>query len=381
MKIAFVTNVPSHFHTKLFETISDHYETDFFFFSDGRESWIEKKNELQTGKYHGSLVTGIRLNAQFRINFGLILALCRGGYDIIIHSINGRFELLASFLFAKMTRKPFILWTNLWFHPDTVFHRLTIPIVKAIYRNSDAIVCYGYHVRDYLLKFGVNQEKIFYSWNIADNERFGRQVDSGELDQLRKEHQLVGRRVVLFVGRLSEEKGLLYLLEAHRKLAPGLHASLLLVGRGPQCELLKKYVEDFGLEHVHFVDYVPNDRLVAYYALANVFVLPSVTMPTLKEVWGIVLNEAMNQGCPVVATDAVGAAVGGLMQPGKNGLVVPERDHLALHAALTEILSDDNHRKTMRQFTRENIKEWDYMKSFCGFRDAIALVTNHNKVG
>ncbi len=381
MKIAFVTNVPSHFHTKLFETIADNYPTDFYFFSDGREHWIEKRNDLQTGKYNGIFVPGIRLGDRFRLNIGLVKALWRGNYDLIVHSINGRFELLASFLLAKLLYKPFILWTNLWFHPNTAFHRFTFPLVKAIYRQSDAIVCYGYHVRDFLLQFGVNEGKIFYSWNIADNELFSRSVDPSDLIDLREKYQLANRRVILFVGRLSEEKGLSYLLEAYRRLSTELQVSLLLVGRGDQYDVLMKYVSDYSLQNVHFVDYVPNDKLAVYYAAAHVFVLPSVTLPTLKEVWGIVVNEAMNQGCPVIATDAVGAAVGGLVESGKNGMVVPERDSGALLRALHKILSDDVLREAMSGFTRENIKKWDYAKSFSGFREAIDYVSKQREAG
>ena len=76
--------------------------------------------------------------------------------------------------------------------------------------------------------------------------------------------------------------------------------------------------------------YVSPEEALTYYATADLFVLPSVTMPTGKEPWGLVVNEAMNQGLPVVATEAVGAAAGGLVQAGVNGFIVPERDSEAL---------------------------------------------------
>ena len=62
--------------------------------------------------------------------------------------------------------------------------------------------------------------------------------------------------------------------------------------------------------------------------------LPSITTALDKEPWGLVVNEAMHAGLPVVATDAVGAAAGGLVRDGENGFVVPERDADALAAAV-----------------------------------------------
>jgi hypothetical protein len=77
---------------------------------------------------------------------------------------------------------------------------------------------------------------------------------------------------------------------------------------------------------VRFAGYVPSRETRPYYALADLFVLPSITTASFKEPWGLVVNEAFNQGVPVIASDAVGAAAGGLVQSGVNGLIVPERD-------------------------------------------------------
>jgi glycosyltransferase involved in cell wall biosynthesis len=375
MKIAFVTNLPSHYHTRLFETIAKHYDTDFLFFSDGSETWIEKMNELKFGNYKGIYVRGIHLTSRVRINTELVSRLVRGKYEVIIQAISGRFELPATFFIAKILRKPFILWTNLWFHPNTFFHKLSFQIMKYIYRHADAIVAYGYHVRDYLVSLGVDENKIFYSWNVTDNDLFNKPVPDEALEKLKTEYKLHGRRIILFVGRLSDEKGLIYLLQAYKQVPVELNASLLLVGEGKQRDALAQYVEDNNFEHVHFIGYVPYEELAAYYTLADVFVLPSVTTKTLKEVWGIVLNEAMNRGCPVIATTAVGAAVGGLVQEGKNGVVVAERDPKALRDAILQILSDERKLQEMRNFTENAIKAWDTNKSFKGFQEAIGYIT------
>jgi glycosyltransferase involved in cell wall biosynthesis len=91
-----------------------------------------------------------------------------------------------------------------------------------------------------------------------------------------------------------------------------------------------------------------------------------------KEPWGLVVNEVMNQGVPVVATAAVGAAAGGLVQSGVNGVVVPERDSAALAQAMERILTDAKLREEMSQNARRIIAEWNNERMVQGFQQAIA---------
>ena len=76
------------------------------------------------------------------------------------------------------------------------------------------------------------------------------------------------------------------------------------------------------------------------YAAAHVLVIPSLATRHFLEPWGLVANEAMNQHLPVIATDAVGAAAGGLVRHERNGLVVRAGDHDALAAALRRLHDD-----------------------------------------
>ena len=91
--------------------------------------------------------------------------------------------------------------------------------------------------------------------------------------------------------------------------------------------------------------------------------------------WGVSTHayshSIMNQGVPVVATDAVGAAAGGLVQSGVNGAVVPERDSSALAEAIGRILNDDKLRASMSQNARRIIADWNNDRMVEGFQQAI----------
>jgi glycosyltransferase involved in cell wall biosynthesis len=97
------------------------------------------------------------------------------------------------------------------------------------------------------------------------------------------------------------------------------------------------------------------DRLAPLHAAADVLVLPSVRTATFLEPWGLVVNEAMHQGTPVIASDAVGAVAGGLVRDGRNGLVVPAGDAGALAARLRAVAANRELRDALGAAAREDV--------------------------
>ena len=85
-------------------------------------------------------------------------------------------------------------------------------------------------------------------------------------------------------------------------------------------------------------------------------VVPSIRTRTFREPWGLVVNEAMNQGLPVIATDAVGAAAGGLVRHERNGLVVPAGDVPALARALRHLHDEPDLRVRLGEQAREDVR-------------------------
>src|SRR5262249_9462845 len=110
------------------------------------------------------------------------------------------------------------------------------------------------------------------------------------------------------------------------------------------------------------------------YAAAEVLVLPSIATRTFREPWGLVVNEAMNQGLAVIASDAVGAAAGGLVRDGRNGLVVPAGDPRALADAMRRLAHDPQLRARLGAHGREDVSAYTYDAWAQGFSQALATV-------
>jgi glycosyltransferase involved in cell wall biosynthesis len=156
----------------------------------------------------------------------------------------------------------------------------------------------------------------------------------------------------LFVGRMEPEKGVSLLVDAWRDSGvpdpPG--AALVLVGDGP-------FAPPSGAVSLGRRTPV---QLRNSYAGSDVLVLPSIPTPAFREPWGLVVNEAMHQGLPVIASDAVGAAAGGLVTHERTGLVVPAGDRPALAAALRRLHDDPELRRRLGAAARAGVAAYSF---------------------
>jgi glycosyltransferase involved in cell wall biosynthesis len=110
------------------------------------------------------------------------------------------------------------------------------------------------------------------------------------------------------------------------------------------------------------------------YAACEVLVVPSIPTPTFREPWGLVVNEAMNRGLAVIASDAVGAAAGGLVRDGENGLVVPAGERGALAGAITRLAGDPQLRARMGAAGLGDVEAYSHDAWAEGFSRALATV-------
>ena len=312
-RIAFIDYFATHYRRRLYEELARRMEVDFYFFADERERYWNRKIPLvEAGEFRRVELRRYRVAGE-AIMPGLVLELSARRYDAVVKSLNGKLMLPAVYLASRARDVPFVLWTGMWHHPRTSFHRLTRPVTEHVYRSAEAIVAYGEHVKRFLTDTsGVDPGKVYVAGQAVEAERFTAAQPARN-----------GSAEVLYVGQFEERKGLTHLLDAFAAL-PDLPAKLRLIGNGSlEPQVSRRAAQD---PRVELVGYVPQERLPAELARSRCLVLPSITTDLDREPWGLVVNEAMHAGLPVVATDAVGAAAGGLVEDGRNGFVVPEGD-------------------------------------------------------
>jgi glycosyltransferase involved in cell wall biosynthesis len=114
------------------------------------------------------------------------------------------------------------------------------------------------------------------------------------------------------------------------------------------------------------------EALRNFYAGSDVVVIPSIPTRDFREPWGLVANEAFNQGVPVIATDAVGAAAGGLIEHERTGLVVPAGDPDALAGALRRLHADPALRARLGATGRDAVRAYSHTEWARGMARALA---------
>jgi glycosyltransferase involved in cell wall biosynthesis len=365
-RIAFVDYFATHYRRRLYEELARRMEVDFYFFADERERyWNRKLSLVREGDFRRVELRRFRVAGE-AVMPGLALELSHHRYDAVVKSLNGKLMVPIVYLGSRARGVPFVLWTGMWHHPETTFHRLTRPATERVYRSADAVVAYGEHVKRFVAQTpGVDPRKVYVAGQAVERERFT------AVRPLRD-----GRAEVLFVGQFEERKGLTYLLDAFAS-RPELPARLRLVGNGSLERQLSSLAERDP--RIELVGFVPQDRLPAELARSRCLVLPSVTTELDREPWGLVVNEAMHAGVPVVTTDGVGAAAGGLVQDGRNGYVVPERDSGALASAISRLAADSGLASRLGDQARRDVERFSHAAMAEAFEAAVehAIAARH----
>jgi glycosyltransferase involved in cell wall biosynthesis len=215
--------------------------------------------------------------------------------------------------------------------------RLLTSIPKRVFfALCDGYFGFGERSRDYLVSLGAKREKIFIPCQAAALPvTFSPERALAE----RMQYRAGNAPVFLFVGRLSEEKGITTLIDAFAGIAKRLpDPQLRIVGTGPLERDLRKRVTELGLDRsITFVGSLQDEPLSREYYGATCLVLPSRSEP-----WGLVVNEALAHGCPVVVSESCGC-VPELVHEGVSGYAFTAGDGAGLQRTLlkaTEAFAD-----------------------------------------
>jgi glycosyltransferase involved in cell wall biosynthesis len=213
-------------------------------------------------------------------------------------------------------------------------------------RHFDAAFVSGASAAFYAESLGIPAHRIWRGYDVVDNDYFSARVADARADADRARRELgLPERFFLFVGRFIPEKNLPRLITGFAAAARHVALqdwSLVMVGSGALEESIRAQAAPLG-DRVRFQGFQQMDVLPSYYALASVVVLPSVS-----ESWGLVVNEAMASGLPVILSAQCGC-VADLVFPGVNGAVVDPQDPGSLARAMVSLAEDDDRRRNYGQ--------------------------------
>jgi glycosyltransferase involved in cell wall biosynthesis len=238
---------------------------------------------------------------------------------------------------AKLHRTHFVAWIESTSRDQRNPSALTEFFKRRFISNCSAFAVPGKSAFEYVNSMGVPAERIHTAPNAVDNQRFANLARSVRVREAQYRTELsLPPRYFMYAGRVTREKGVFQLLEAYTQLDPDLRSQvgLVLVGEETAKNELMKDAAKIYPGTVLFPGFAQRDQLAAFYALAEVLVFP-----TLSDTWGLVVNEAMACGLPIIATDVAGC-VADLVRDDENGYVVPSANVGKLAEAMAAFARD-----------------------------------------
>lgn len=342
MKIVCIANGPLPYHTPILNSLNTMVDLEVIYMYLGHplRSFKDQWGECPQFRYkaYRSLAMGFYKNDfRIQISFGISIYLLRLNPDIIFFSSWGPLT-FEPILWKSFFKKKAVMWAESTKFSGLLRGTVSDGLRRLLLARLDGFISNGSCATEYLLDIGVSPLKIVESCLPASN--IFREISC------KTENHATGRAAgprFLFVGRLIPRKRPLIAVEAFSRVLSAIpNARLSIVGSGPlegELHLLaKKYSKN-----VEMLGRIEGQKLKRLYAVSDILLVPSV-----REVWGLVVNEALSQGMYVIASNQVGSAHD-LIVNNKYGKIVQADNVEELAAAMLtschDTLLDDFARK------------------------------------
>ena len=336
---------------------------------------------LPTIMYQGKMPTEpFHWKRSFRIFPTLFFRILSGRYDVVITESGLYADLIPLLLACKIAKSRLIIWNggnmkdNAPKSTDPLINKIVYAIVSFVHQRCNATIAYGKGSREFLIYLGVNPDKIFIATNTVDNFFFEEipRMNRKKVELLRRQLDLENKKVIIYVGSLERRKKVDILITAFERIKAKLpETSLLILGDGPDKDRLVELCDKRSLiNDVKFLGKVNYYKVPLYYALSDVFVLPSQG--------GIAVMEAIACGKPVIVSEECNAlySVPGIVRPKKNGFVVKKGDFNAIEKHLYQLVTDEKMAAEMGKESKELARNlFSVDKMIKGFLEAIKFVS------
>ena len=290
------------------------------------------------------------------LNFGIVRELHKHKCDaIFLHSYSYATHLMAISA-ARLRGIPILVRSepNLLVKISKLRGILKESLLPLLLKSVDACMSIGKLNRQYYQHYHVPKEKIFHMPYAVDNEWFFEQRDL-YLHRKREIKRGIGldgkQKIILYLSKFLTRKRPMDLVQAFEGLDTS-NTALVMVGDGEEKSRCEAYVERRRVKDVYFLGFRNQSEVAKFYAIADVFVLPSENEP-----WGLAVNEAMCFGVPVIVTDEVGAGYD-LIRNGENGFSYQVGNIDRLRTGLQAILNNEELQRQMGAMSIDIIQKW-----------------------
>ncbi|OCT10706.1 hypothetical protein A8709_22990 [Paenibacillus pectinilyticus] len=369
IKVLLLTNTIAPYRIPVLNKINDEEIDLTVWYLEEREKNREWEIDYQEIQYKHFCLPGMHsyiqsLDMGLHLNPGLFLRLLKFKPDVIITSGYDAVGYWVALLYAKVFRKKFMVWWGSTLESSRVKNSLVNFLRRLFFSKANAFVTYGSAATECLIHYGVDKRKIITGYNTVDVKSYYKKYLVHN-----KENESPSSEIIqmLFIGQLIKRKGLSEVINALAKI-PNKNWVLKIVGSGPEEDQYKEQVAMNGLDnHISFEGYKQKEELIPYLIKADCLVFPS-----LIEVWGLVVNEALATRTFVIASKFAGATRDIIVDK-VNGIVIDPTDECNLVESLSWVC---NNKEYINSVWKLNFGLWRKIHPF-SYARSVALAIKH----
>lgn len=347
-KVLVIASYPAPYRVGVFKELSEHYDLEIYFdtcTNENRSSeWFCKS---------GDFSFDILDNDDAKNKFKKALKNIKK-YDFVLAYDPARKPAIKAIIKCRLHKVSYYVNNDGAIIRPNIFRDM---IKRFLFRGARACFSSGRSATKYFKYYGVPTERIVehnFS-SLIQKDILSDPVSEEQKAAYRQQLGLKNIKTIITVGQFIYRKGFDVLLKAWEQIDD--KAQLLIIGGGDLQNSYEDYIKQNLLKNVNIIGFMQKEELFKYYCASDIFVLP-----TREDVWGLVINEAMAVGLPVITTDNCNAGLE-LIENGENGYIVPVDDakklgekisYLLLNSTLCETISINNLKK-IKNYTIEEI--------------------------
>lgn len=343
MKVLYLVNIPSPYRVDFFNELGKLCDLTVLFENKGsierKNSWLKKDFKNFKAVY----LKNMKIKKNLWFSYEIIKYLKDESYDVIVIGGYSTLTGMIAINYLNVKRIPFVLNSDGGLiKNDNV---LKLSLKKYFISSASYWLSTGKNTTKYLEEYGANNEKIFaYPFSsIKDEEVLKEKISNKDKYNLKNKLGINEEKVILSIGRFIPIKGFETLIKACNNLPD--EWGVYIIGGNSTIEY-EKLMEEMNLKNIYFLDFLPKESLKEYYLISDLFVLP-----TKGDIWGLVINEAMSYGLPVITTNMCVAGLE-LINEEENGFIIPVDNSLVLNDRIKYCLTNEDF---MEKASRNNI--------------------------
>jgi len=361
LKIALITNIPAPYRLPIYERVAQRYGDDFLVifaaksesnrswdFSDFKFQYLFLKENVKAKKDGFNYVHN---------NIDVWSKLTTLNPDVVITTGFNPTHLYA-WIYATFFRKKHIPMTDGWIESEKNLSFVHKAVRKIVFITSHAFIGASKNSLDLFKSYKINEDKLFQSHLCIDNKRFYNEFSFKE-----REYDL------MFSGQFTERKLPFLFADVAEKVSKHISdLKVLILGDGPMKEELFAKLNNCGINY-HYAGFVAQEELPKYYSSAKLFLFTTRLDP-----WGVVVNEAMASGTPVITTPYAGV-INDLLIDEQNGYIL-NGDSDIWSKKVIEILKNQDLWQILSLNAKESVKEFNFDNAAKGIIEASEYAYN-----